>query len=117
MAKTMVNVECPVCGWYHCLGSVQTESMSEAMTGLTVPFRVDYRLWTGGRARGVSKKETLTPGRVPLAVYSGWLAFVRRIESAYEAVRSVSFRTPRFVQSLAPPPFVISFKTPRLVIE
>ncbi len=117
MTKVMVNVECPVCGWYHCLGSVQTENLTEAMTGLTVPFRVDYRLWTGGRAKGVSSKETLMPGNVPPAVLSAWLAFVRRIESAYEAIRSVSYRTPRFVKSFAPPAFVIRFKTPRLVRE
>ncbi len=113
----MVNVECPLCGWYLCLGSVQTESLPEAMTGPTVPFRIDYRLWTGGRGRGVSKKETLMPGRVPLAVYSAWLAFVKRIEGAYEAVRSVSYQTPRLVQSLTPPAFVIRFRTPRLVRE
>ncbi|MGP8125662.1 MAG: hypothetical protein ACLQEQ_07350 [Nitrososphaerales archaeon] len=113
----MVNVECPVCGWYRCLGSVQTGDLSEAMTGLTVPFRVDYRLWTGGRAKGVSEKETLKPGKVPTSVYSGWLAFVRRIEGAYAAVKSMSYQTPMLVTTWATPSFVISYKTPRLVKE
>ncbi len=113
----MVNIECPVCGWYYCLGSVQTENLTEAMTGLTVPFRIDYRLWTGGRSKGVSRKETLMPGKVPAAVYSAWLAFVKRIESGYEALRPVSYQTPRFVRSLTPPAFVRTFKTPRLVRE
>ncbi len=113
----MVNVRCPVCGWFLCLGSEQTENLPEAMTGLTVPFRIDYRLWTGGRGKGVAKKETLMPGKVPPAVYSAWLAFVKRIEAAYEAVKAVTYQTPKFVQSLAPPRFVIRFRTPRLVRE
>ncbi len=117
MAKIMVNVQCPVCNFFHCLGSVEGEAVGAAMTGTAIPFRVDYRLWSGGRARGITQKETLTQGMIPSSLYSAWRSFVGRIEAALKAVETVVYKTPAFIIVQKPGDFVKVFNPGRLVRE
>jgi len=114
MVKVMVNVECPLCGFFKCLGSVQVDSVEESLAGENVPFRVDYRVWSGGRARGVTQKQILRPGKIPPQLEQQWLAFVDKISEAFHAVEAKIYSTPRMTKILRPGRLTVIFGTPRL---
>ncbi len=104
--KVTVNVQCPVCHFFHCLGGVERESVEGAIGGSIVPFLVDYRVWTGGRAKGVRQLRRLERGYIPVELINSWLEFKSRIEFAYRAINSLPFvsvfRGTRIITKIAP---------------
>ncbi len=117
MTKIMVNVQCPVCHFFYCLGSIEGQTVSDAMYGKPIPFRVDYRLWSGGRARGITQKETLNEGYIHPSLYGAWRSFVEKIEAAYKAVGMVVFQPGRFTIDYNPGGLTKVFHPGRLVIQ
>ncbi len=85
------------------------------MNGKPIPFRVDYRLWSGGRARGITQKETLNEGYIHPSLYGAWRSFVGKIEASYEAVKEVVYRTPVLEKVYVSQVLTKLYDTPRLV--
>ncbi len=117
LAKIMVNVQCPLCNFFYCLGSVEGEDVGVAMKGEVIPFRVDYRVWSGGRARGITQKRTLTKGYIHPSLYGAWRSFIEKIETARKAVEVVVFG-PRVLRiDYSPGGLTKVFHPGRLVIQ
>ncbi len=64
--------------------------MEGAIEGSIIPFLVDYRVWTGGRAKGVRQLRRLERGYIPIELMNSWLEFKSRIEFAYRAINLLS---------------------------